>query len=122
MRQLHGTRRRTNKHVGPADHQFPQHPVLLVGQRRADLPPVGGSKHTASGTGPLSTSTARVTYTASWFDGANRQTDTANYGTNGGSSFSRPSSPPSRSDTVLVTSTEYLCPCQLPDTELCCLF
>ena len=64
-------------------------------------------KHTASGTGALSTSTARVTYTASWFDGANRQTDTANYGTNGGSSFSRPSSPPSRSDTVLVTSTEY---------------
>ena len=48
-----------------------------------------------------------MTYTASWFDGASRQTATANYGTNGGSAFSRPSSPPARSDTVLVTSTEY---------------
>ena len=64
-------------------------------------------KHTEGGTGELTTSSARVTYTASWFDGANRQTATANYGTNGGSAFSRPSSPPARSDTVLVTSTEY---------------
>ena len=64
-------------------------------------------KHTASGTGALTTSTARVTYTASWFDDANRQTDSANYGTNGGSAFSRPSQRPRSSDTVLVTSTEY---------------
>ena len=49
-------------------------------------------KHTEGGTGELTTSSARVTYTASWFDGANRQTATANYGTNGGSAFSRPSS------------------------------
>ena len=47
-------------------------------------------KHTEGGTGALTTSTARVTYTASWFDGANRQTATADYGTNGGSAFSRP--------------------------------
>jgi hypothetical protein len=44
-------------------------------------------KHTASGTGALTTSTARVTYTASWYDDANRQTETANYGTHGGSSL-----------------------------------
>jgi hypothetical protein len=42
-------------------------------------------KHTEGGTGELTTSSARVTYTASWYDGANRQTATANYGTNGGS-------------------------------------
>ena len=65
-------------------------------------------KHTdTSGTGELTTSSARASYTASWFDGANRVTATANYGTNGGSAFSRPSSAPARSDTVLVTSTEY---------------
>ena len=64
-------------------------------------------KHTEGGTGELTTSSARVTYTASWFDGANRQTATANYGTNGGSAFSRPSTAPARSDTVLVTSTAY---------------
>ena len=51
-------------------------------------------KHTAGGTGELTTSTARVTYTASWYDDANRQTASANYGTNGGSAFSRPSSAP----------------------------
>jgi RHS repeat-associated protein len=64
-------------------------------------------KHTASGTGALTTTTGRVTYTASWYDDANRQTDTANYGTNGGSAFTRPGTAPSSSDTVLVTSTEY---------------
>jgi len=60
-------------------------------------------KHTASGAGALTTSTARVTYTAMWYDDADRQTDVADYGTNGGSAFSRPSSAPARSDTVLVT-------------------
>ena len=64
-------------------------------------------KHTEAGTGELTTSSARVTYTASWFDGANRTTASANYGTNGGAAFSRPSTAPARSDTVLVTSTEY---------------
>ena len=53
-------------------------------------------KHTEGGTGELTTSSARVTYTASWFDGASRQTAAANYGTNGGSAFSRPSSPPAQ--------------------------
>jgi RHS repeat-associated protein len=64
-------------------------------------------KHTEAGTGELTTSSARVTYAASWFDGANRTTASANYGTNGGAAFSRPSSAPASSDTVLVTSTEY---------------
>ena len=64
-------------------------------------------KHTASGTGALTTTTARAGYTTAWYDGADRQTASANYGTNGGSAFTRPGTAPSRSDTVLVTSTEY---------------
>ncbi|MHB9081934.1 MAG: DUF6531 domain-containing protein, partial [Pirellulaceae bacterium] len=64
-------------------------------------------KHTEGGTGELTTSSARVTYTASWYDMAHRQTASANYGTNGGSALSRPSTAPARSDTVLVTSSEY---------------
>lgn len=50
---------------------------------------------------------ARVTYTAHWQDALGREIATANYGTNGGSALSRPSTVPARSDTVLVTSTEY---------------
>ena len=63
--------------------------------------------HTSNDTGALSTSNARAAYTALWYDGADRQTGQAEYGTNGGSAFSRPSSAPARSDTVLVTTTEY---------------
>jgi len=40
-------------------------------------------------------------------DGVGREIATADYGTNGGSALSRPSTVPARSDTVLVTSTEY---------------
>jgi hypothetical protein len=50
---------------------------------------------------------AKVTYTAHWQDALGREIATANYGTNGGSALSRPSTVPARSDTVLVTSTEY---------------
>lgn len=52
-------------------------------------------------------STFRSTYTASWYDGVDRPIATAAYGTNGGSSFTRPTTTPTRSDDVLVTSTEY---------------
>ncbi len=50
---------------------------------------------------------ARTSYVASYFDGADRLTCTVDVGTNGGSSYTRPSSVPSRSDTVLVTSQVY---------------
>jgi RHS repeat-associated protein len=64
-------------------------------------------KHTAGSTGMLSSSDARVSYLAFWYDAASRRTAVANYGTNGGSAFSRPSTAPSSSDTVLVTTSEY---------------
>src|SRR5437667_2308846 len=44
---------------------------------------------------------------ASYYDLANRMTATVNVGTNGGSAYTRPASPPSPSDTVLVTSLAY---------------
>ena len=52
-----------------------------------------GSNATSSQTGPLSglsSSYVRVSYTAAWYDGAGRQVVTADYGTNGGSTLSRP--------------------------------
>lgn len=67
--------------------------------------------HTASGTGALGSVSsgiaARVSYSALYYDLANRVTDSVNVGTNGGSSWTRPSTVPSRSDTVLVTSAVY---------------
>src|SRR5262249_631017 len=38
---------------------------------------------------------------------ANRLTDAANVGTNGGTAYTRPGTPPARSDTVLVNSSTY---------------
>jgi RHS repeat-associated protein len=68
--------------------------------------------HNATGTGELKGPTgtepkARVTYVASWPDGVGRDRASADYGTNGGISLSRPSTIPSRADTVLVSSNEY---------------
>jgi RHS repeat-associated protein len=67
--------------------------------------------HDASGTGALGTPTsgihARVSYDASYFDARNRPTADVDVGTNGGSTYTRPSSAPSRSDTTLVGSYGY---------------
>ena len=67
--------------------------------------------HNETTTGELGNPTtaplARVSYLASYYDLANRLTTTVNVGTNGGSAYTRPSSPPSASDTVLVTITAY---------------
>jgi YD repeat-containing protein len=61
--------------------------------------------------GPLGNPTthpyARVSYVANYYDAANRLTNSANVGTNGGSAYTRPGTVPARSDTVLVTSTAY---------------
>ncbi len=56
---------------------------------------------------PSTTPKARVTYSASWIDGVGRTYASANYGTNGGSSFTRPATVPTRSDTILVSTTTY---------------
>jgi RHS repeat-associated protein len=67
--------------------------------------------HDATGTGELGTPTsgvpARVSYMGYYFDLGNRLTDAVDVGTNGGTAWTRPSSVPSRSDTVLVTSQSY---------------
>jgi len=67
--------------------------------------------HDETGTGALGTAStgvkARVSYAASYYDGADRLTNTVDVGTNGGSTYTRPSSVPSRSDTVLVVTTAY---------------
>ena len=62
-------------------------------------------------TGVLGTPTtgnkARVSCQAPYYDKANRVTDSVNVGTNGGTAYTRPSSVPSRSNTVLVNSYGY---------------
>src|SRR5262249_41925037 len=67
--------------------------------------------HDETATGELGNATtvpkARVSYSASYFDAANRTTTLVNVGTNGGSAWTRPASPPSGSDTVLVTSYAF---------------
>src|SRR5262249_26163917 len=50
---------------------------------------------------------ARASYSAGYFDAANRRTDSVAVGTNGGTAWTRPATPPARSDTVLVTTTAY---------------
>jgi hypothetical protein len=62
--------------------------------------------HDETGTGALGTASngvkARVSYAASYFDGADRLTGVVDFVTNGGTSYTRPSTVPSRSDTVRV--------------------
>ncbi|MFV0445332.1 MAG: RHS repeat domain-containing protein, partial [Planctomycetaceae bacterium] len=56
---------------------------------------------------PSLTPNARVTYAAGYPDPLGRSQANANYGTNGGAVFTRSSTIPARSDTVLVTSQSY---------------
>jgi RHS repeat-associated protein len=68
--------------------------------------------HDATGTGALTTPggsqpKARVSYTALYPDALGRSVNVANYGTNGGSAFTRPATCAARSATVLVTTTSY---------------
>jgi len=56
---------------------------------------------------PTTAPLARVSYVADYYDAANRLTATVDVGTNGGTAYTRPASPPTPSATVLVTSTAY---------------
>ena len=56
---------------------------------------------------PSETPKARVSYSAQWSDARGRTVASASYGTNGGSSLTRPSTIPARSDTVLITSQTF---------------
>jgi YD repeat-containing protein len=65
----------------------------------------------ASQAGPLqnpgTTPNARVTYVAQYPDAIGRVVNSANYGTNGSTSLSRPATAPVRSDTILVSSSAF---------------
>jgi RHS repeat-associated protein len=56
---------------------------------------------------PATSPRARVSYVASYYDAADRLTATVNVGTNGGTAWARPATPPTPSDTALVTSDTY---------------
>ncbi len=76
--------------------------ILQTTRQRFDSETTTGALGNPS-TAPL----ARVYYVASYYDAANRLTASVDVGTNGGSSYTRPSSVPSASDTVLVTAYTY---------------
>jgi YD repeat-containing protein len=67
--------------------------------------------HDETATGELGNPTtapkARVSYSASYHDKADRLTASVDVGSNGGTAWTRPSSVPARSDTTLVVSHEY---------------
>jgi RHS repeat-associated protein len=68
---------------------------------------------TSTQTGDLATSwtaaKSRRTFGAQWFDPANRMTDVVDYGNNGGSTFTRPATPPApnTSNNYLVTHYDF---------------
>jgi YD repeat-containing protein len=65
----------------------------------------------ATGTGPLGSPTsgigARVYYAAAYYDNADRLIAGVDSGTNGGTAWTRPSTPPASSPTLLVTTYAY---------------
>lgn len=67
--------------------------------------------HDTTGTGPLVDPTtapkARVMYSFAWPDGVGRTVATADYGTNGGSTPTRPDVAPAGSDSILVTTATF---------------
>lgn len=63
--------------------------------------------HDGTGTGTLTTSNSRVSYSYGWQDSIGRPIATAVFGTNGGSAPAPRGTVPVRSDTVLVSTTEY---------------
>lgn len=77
--------------------------TLSTGKDRLHDATGNGALNGPSGSNPKS----RDSYAAMWYDGSGRQTSGANYGTNGGTAPTRPTSAPSSSDTVHVNETEY---------------
>ncbi len=67
--------------------------------------------HDETATGALNNASsapkARVSYTAMYYDLADRPTHEVQVGSNGGTAYTRPGTPPARSDTVLVQSVSY---------------
>jgi RHS repeat-associated protein len=88
---------------------------IVIEQAQSTLDEVGTTVNVATfqrlndasttAAGALTPGNARITYTAAWSDGIDRQIAFANYGA--ASSFTRPNTPPSSSSTVLVNGTAY---------------
>jgi RHS repeat-associated protein len=79
-------------------------PILVVQRERFHDETMHGALGDANSTDH---GKARASYVASYYDPANRLTDQVNVGTNGGMPYVRPDTVPDRSDTVLVTHTDY---------------
>jgi RHS repeat-associated protein len=79
-------------------------PILVTDKERFNT-------DVATDTGALGNPTtgpkARVYYTTSYYDAADRLTASVDVGTNGGSAYTRPGTVPTGSDTTLVTSYAY---------------
>jgi YD repeat-containing protein len=77
-------------------------PILVIDKERF---------HNETATGalgnPSTSPKARDSYTANYFDAAQRLTDQVDVGTNGGTAYARPATVPAGSATVLVTHTAY---------------
>ena len=91
--------------VGQSEYSYDDASNVLAVTSRRRL-------HDATGTGELTTPSgsqpqARVTHTAYWYDGADRPIASADYGTNADAAFTRPTTTPAASDTVLVSLTAY---------------
>jgi len=61
----------------------------------------------ATSTGVLASSDSRLTYVADYYDAADRLTATEDVGTNGGSAWTRPTTPDASDATHLVTTYDY---------------
>ena len=77
-------------------------PISVITSERFDNEAQGGSLGN-----PTTHPYARVSYVANYYDAANRLTDSVNVGTNGGTTYTRPSTPATRSDIALVSSMGY---------------
>jgi YD repeat-containing protein len=76
--------------------------ILTTTRQRFDSETTGGPLGNPT-TAPL----ARVSYVADYYDTGNRLTTEVDVGSNGGSTYTRPSTPDARSATVLRTDTSY---------------
>src|SRR5262249_46305467 len=56
---------------------------------------------------PSTSPRARVSYATDYYDAADRLTTSVDVGTNGGTAYTRPSTPPAASDSVLPTRDVY---------------
>lgn len=78
-------------------------PVTAVGALFAETNNSDGSLNITPASGSNPSLGARIDYAASYYDAADRDMADVSVGDNGGVSWARPGSVPSRSDTVLVT-------------------